>query len=115
VLPAGELDEVGGEEGDVALALPQRGYVDDETRQAAVEVPETTLPDRLFEVLVRRRQDPHVHRDLPRVPQPPDLPVLEDAEEAALQPGLHVPDLVQQQRTAVGRLEEPGLRRTGVV
>ena len=40
---------------------------------------------------------------------PPDRPLLEDAEELDLGPGRHLAHLVQEDRPAVGRLEHPPL------
>ena len=71
---------------------------------------EQAPPHALLEILVRRRDDAHI-RLLRRVAA--DAVVLaigQHAQQAHLQIGRHVADLVQEQRPALGLLEAPAPR-----
>ena len=73
---------------------------------------EQAQPHALLEILVRRRDDADI-RLLRRVAA--DAVVLavgEHAQQAHLQIGRHVADLVQEQRAALGLLEAPAARRS---
>ena len=82
-----------------------------------VEAMEEVLPERAgayarFEVLVRRRDDAHVDPNRHVAADPIELAVGQHAEQTRLELGRHVPDLVEEQRAAVGLLEPaetPGL------
>ena len=55
--------------------------------------------------------DAHVHRDLPVPAQPGELRILQHLQHLGLQARAHLPDLVQEDRAAVGDLEAAGLAR----
>jgi hypothetical protein len=59
---------------------------------------------------VRRRDHAHVDRDRLRRADGPHLALLQDAQQLDLQRHRHVADLVEQQRAAVGRLEQALVR-----
>ena len=63
--------------------------------------------DRPLQVLVRRRDHLHVDGDGRRPAHPLDLPLLEHPQQLRLQGGLHVADLVEQDRPPRGPLEVP--------
>src|SRR3989441_4314049 len=77
-------------------------------------VPELAVADRPFEIAIGRRHDPHVDRLGAQATQAADGLLLDDLEELDLQRQLDVADLVEEQRAAVGRLEQAGLRRLRV-
>ena len=66
------------------------------------------------QIVVRGGDGAHVHRDLPCPPQPPERLGLEDFEQLGLQLGGEVPDLVEEDRSAVRDLEQPLLALLGV-
>src|SRR5205814_7024542 len=86
----------------------QLRHVMEDHVQAVIEIlPQRSLLERLLQVPVRRRDDPHVDRDRRRAAEPLDLALLEAAEELRLQAGVHLADLVEKERPAVGLLEAP--------
>ena len=94
---------------DVLAAFPQRRDDDVEDVQPVVEI----LAERLrlhpsFQVLVRRRDDPHVRVDHLRSADPRDLLLLDGAQELRLDRRRDVPDLVEEERPPLGVLELPG-------
>ena len=94
------------------LALAQRRQLDLHPLEPVVEVlAEPPLADQRLQVLVGRGHQPHVHRDRPPAAHARDLPLLERAQQPHLEGGLHVADLVEEERAAVGQLElaRPGL------
>src|SRR5262249_44757647 len=66
--------------------------------------------DERAEIAVRRRYDPHVDRARIRRAERPDLLPLDRAEELHLERERDVADLVEEERPALGDLEEPALR-----
>ena len=68
-------------------------------------LPERPAANPRFEVLVRRRDDPHVDLNRHVAADPIELAVGEHPEQARLELGRHVSDLVEEQRAAVGLLE----------
>src|SRR5439155_22936413 len=63
------------------------------------------------EVFVRSGQDAQVHGRRFRSAHAPDFLVLQHAQELCLQAERQIRDLIQEQRTGVRDLEEPGLGR----
>ena len=63
----------------------------------------------LGEVAVGRGHDAHVHPARPCPAHAEERPGLERPQELDLAVRLHLTDLVEQQRAAVGELHEPGL------
>src|SRR6185503_14321472 len=99
--------EMARERGHVLEPLAERRDADREDAEPVVEVlAEPAGLHLVLEAAVRRRDDAHV--DLPGVivPDLPDLAVLEDAEQLRLELGRGLRDLVEEERAAVGYLEE---------
>ena len=69
--------------------------------------------DRVLEVLVGRGDQPHVDLDRLDAAQPLELALLDDAQQLDLDGEVHLADLVEQERAAVGALEPPLLARRG--
>ena len=59
---------------------------------------------------MRRRDDAHVHRTIRALADAPHPSVFEHAQQPRLQRRLHVPDLVEEQRSAVRFFEQPAPR-----
>ena len=72
-------------------------------------------PHRMFQVFVGRRNDADVDRDGDRATDPRDFPLLQHAQQLGLQSGLHVADLVEEDRPLCGAFEGPDFlpRRPG--
>ncbi len=84
--------------------------------QAVVEVfTERPIAEGFLRVLVRGRQHAHVHLDLGPAAEAPDRARLEDAKELGLHRGVHLRDLVEEERALVRELEAagPALERAG--
>ena len=64
---------------------------------------ELLLLDQPAEVLVRRRHQPHVDLAVAHVPEPPEAQVLHHLQQLRLHLQVHVADLVEEQRAAMGR------------
>src|SRR5262249_10549430 len=62
------------------------------------------------QILAGGRENPHVHRVTPRAPQPPHLPRLDRGQELRLEVCRQRRDLVEEQRSPAGGLEQPRLR-----
>ena len=115
VFGAGSGQEVLGELQDVIAPLPQRRKREGDDREAMIEVfPELAGPDGRREVLVRRGDDPDVHRFTSRAAQAPDPLLFDRAQELHLKPDGKEADLVEKQRAAVGGAKEAGLGLPGV-
>ena len=99
--------------GDVARAGRAAAGRDGEDVEAEVEVlAELPASRRSSRSRFVARDDPHV--DVGSRSSPPtrrNLPLLEHAQELALQVDGHLPDLVEEERAAVGLLEAAGARR----
>src|ERR1043165_942270 len=99
--------EVIREERDVAGALAQRRQVDLDAADSIVEVfAETPLLDGRLELAIRGRDDADVGRAVDGVADAAKLAVLEKAKELCLRGQRHLADFVQEERAAVGRLDE---------
>ena len=115
VVRAGLTQEVLGQADDVRPARPQRGQRDRHDGQAVVEVlAEPALPGGRDQLHARGRDHPDVDRLAAGAAEPADRLVLDDLEELRLEPVGQEPDLVEEDRAAVGDLEESGLGVTGV-
>src|SRR5439155_732647 len=102
-------EEEGGQVRDVLLPLAQRGQMDLEDVQPVVEVlAERPRADAGAQITIRRRQHPDVERDPLVAADALDHALLQDAQQLRLQWIGHVPDLVEEQRAAVGELELAG-------
>jgi hypothetical protein len=103
---ARQVQEVRDEQRDVLAPVAQRRDVDPHHVQAEVEVlAEAALADALLEVLVRRRDDPDVHRHGLRPAHALELPLLEEAQQLHLRGERDLAHLVQEDRSAAGHLE----------
>ncbi len=106
----GELvDEIASQGRDILAPLTQRRQMDAHNVDPIVEVgSEVVLSDLLLEVARRGRDDPHVDLARRAVTDAADLALLEGAQQLHLKLGWQLTDLVQEQRTVVGLLEQPG-------
>ena len=104
-------EEVLRQRQDIASPRAQRRQGQRQHRQPMIEVlAEPPRAHRSPEVLVRRGENPGVHRLVARGPEPPHRPLLEHLEELGLQRLGQEPDLVEEDRPAVRGLEEARLR-----
>ena len=88
-------------------AIAERGQGDGDRADPVVEIgAERLARDGLEEIVVRRPDEPHVHHALADVAHPSEALLLEDLEELGLHLGVEVPDLVEEQAAAVGRVEQ---------
>ena len=62
---------------------------------------------------MRRRDDPHVDRNRFLAAHPADRALFDDAEQTHLHRRGHVADFVEEQRPAIGLLEQTGARALG--
>src|SRR5205807_1620635 len=69
--------------------------------------------DGLLQILVGGRQYPHVHFDGGPTPNAGELPILEHVQELALERRVQIPDLVEEDRAVVRRLELAQLELVG--
>jgi hypothetical protein len=110
------LHEPGGEEIHVSGALPERGEEQAKGFEPVVEVLANLGLAALVvgcQFAMRGGNDAHVDRRVPVAPNGSYFALLEHPEELRLETGRHLADLVEQQGSAVGFLEEPGPRRRG--
>ncbi len=115
VVSADLFEEPLAQERDVGAPRAQRRQGQRQDRETVVEVrPEPSLLDRLGKVGVRRADDPRVGRLVAGASQPPDHALLQHLEELGLERLRQEADLVQEDRAAVSRLEQPRLGLAGV-
>ena len=94
------------EERDVLAATPERRHLDRHDAEAIEEVlAELARGDRLLEGPVGRGDDAHVDLLRGDAADRLEAAVLEDAQELHLELRAHLPDLVEEDRAAVGELE----------
>jgi hypothetical protein len=106
-VPGQAVEDEVGEHRDILPAIAQRRHPQFDDVQPVVEVvPELARLDAFAEALVRGADDPHVHRLFLRVAHLPDLLLLDGAEQLHLHRQGQVGHLVEEQRAAMGRLEE---------
>src|SRR3990172_8318265 len=99
-------DEVPREQDDVTLSLPQRRQPDGHHGKPVVEVAaEAPLLHGARQLGVGGRDDAHVHREGPAAAHAIHLALLQDAQELRLHLHRHLPDLVEEEGSAVGELE----------
>ena len=106
-VPQRRLGHLVDQQGDVFLAVAQRGQGDGEDRQAEVEVFAEAARLRLGpEVLLRGGDDAGVELvRAPRLAQAAELPILQGAQQLGLEIEREIVDLVEEERAAVGPLE----------
>ncbi|EXI73003.1 MAG: hypothetical protein AW07_02935 [Candidatus Accumulibacter sp. SK-11] len=103
-----------GKQRGIARAGTQRRYVHDDFRQTIKQIlAETTLADQVLQILVRRADDADVDRDLLAAANPLDHPLLQESQQLCLQVVRQITDLVEHQRTVVGRLDLARRRLAG--
>jgi hypothetical protein len=110
------LEEVLDQLGDVVGALAQGRQVDADDAEPVEQVlAEAPGPDLVLEVAVGRRDDPDVDLDRLARPDPPDLALLEGAQQLGLEIERQLAELVEEQGPAVSQLEQalPGHDRAG--
>jgi hypothetical protein len=102
------LEEEVDEDGDVLAALAQGRHVDGEDVDAVVEVvAEAPVRDHRAQVAVGRRDDAHVYLDGARAADAANLALLQRAQKLRLHRHVQLAYLVEEERPAVGYLEEP--------
>src|SRR5690606_31732940 len=67
---------------------------------------ELAFAHELLEIAIGSADDAQVDLDLLRRTQSPDGPILQQLQQLRLQPQLDLADLVEEQRAAVGRLDQ---------
>src|SRR5256886_3628081 len=108
------LEKVDGERTDVVPALAEWREPDRKDAQTVQQVlPEGARAHGLFEVAIRRCDDPDVDLADRLATDRSHLAVLEDAEELCLDRGGRFPDLVEKERPAVRFREEAAMRPIG--
>ena len=112
--PAEEDHEALGQRDQVLRPLPQRGKRDLDHVEPVVEIlPEPPLPKGLFQVDVRRRDDPHVGPARHIVAKALVLLVLDEPEELRLEGEGKIADLVQQKGPALAGADTAGIVADG--
>ncbi len=92
---------------DVLQPLAQRRHADLDDVDAVEQVlAELALGDQRRQVLVGGRQDAHVDREFPGLADRPHALFLDDAQQLDLHVQRQVGDLVQEQRAALGGLDQ---------
>ena len=95
-----------GDQDEVLAAIAQGRDIEVHDREAVVEVFAEPAGLQLGpEILVRRRDDPHINPDHLAAADPLDLPLLQKPQQLHLERHAHLGDLVEEQRAALGQLE----------
>ncbi len=90
---------------DVLGALAQRRHLDRQVVEPLEQVePEPSVGHHLLEVLVGGGHESHVRRLFARVAHRAEHPLLEHAQQLGLDVERQIPDLVEEQSAALGRL-----------
>ena len=98
--------EVVHEQRDGVHALAQRRQMDGDDVEPVVQVfAEAPVPDRLLEVAVGGRDHTRVDAHVALAAETREFPVLEHLEQLRLQRRVHLADLVEEDRAAMGVLE----------
>src|SRR5262249_10030668 len=114
-LPVEAVDEEGGENGNIPLALAERGQANRHHLQSIEEIlAELPRTDCLIEIAMRGGDHPHVDADIRQTADALEGLLLEKPEELCLQRHRHLADLVEEHRSPVGRFEQPPLLLPGV-
>ena len=104
-----------GEEWNILTALPEGGQIQRNDVDAVVEVfAELPLANEVFEVLVRRCDDTHIHLDGLYATDSGELSFLQDAQQLGLRHGAEVADLVEEERAGIGEFELPDSTGRGI-
>src|SRR5580698_8348730 len=110
-MAAGFANELARKRRDLAAARTQRR----DREGDPVEPEEEVLPERARanlrgQIAIGRADDSHVDVPRPEAAHPRDLAILEDSQELGLHGQGELGDLVEEQASAVGNLEETRLR-----
>src|ERR1700761_3007104 len=106
LLPRELLNEVIRQWQNIVLAFAQRRQQDGKDIQSKVEIgAKFPLLHHAPQVLVSRRDDPHINLNRAAAAQALALLLLQSAQELGLQLQGQVPDFIQKYCPAVGRLE----------
>ena len=98
--------EILGEQRNILGALAQIGQAQTDHVQAVVQIlPEAAVAHALVEILVRGSDDAHVRLQLLVTADAIERTVGQHAQQARLQLGRHVADLVEEEGAAFGLLE----------
>ena len=112
VAPRVARDEELGERIDLVAPLAQRRHVDLDDLQPVVQVlAELALEHHRLEIAVGGGDDAHVDGDALVAAQLGELGVLQHVQQLGLERRLHLADLVEEDRAAVGLLELADARR----
>ena len=107
--PANLVDEMALEQGQIFLAILQRRHMDLHHGEPVVQIlAETFFGDFRAQVAIGGGDHPHVHFARRERSHPQHFLVLQHAQKLGLGGQRHVADLVQEQRAAVGMLEQAG-------
>ena len=102
------LDKMLCQEGNILHALPERRQMDIDDVQTVKKVfPEGAPLARGLQVAVGRGNEPQVHLELAHAADPHDLAFLQHPQDLGLEQGRNVADLVEEDRAAVGLLQQP--------
>ena len=105
-----EVDVEGHEHRHVFEVIPERRQHDWEDIEPVEEIlAEMAGVDLFLEVPVRGCDNPDVDRDVVRAADTLERLFLEEAEELGLERRYHLADFVEEDRAAVGLLEQPAL------
>ena len=108
------VQKVQRERADVFAPLGQRRQADRDHVEPVEQVtPEVAARHLDRQVAVRRRDQPHVHRQLALAAEPHDRALLQGAQQLGLHQQRQLADLVEKDRAAVGLLEPAGARGVG--
>src|SRR5688572_16387624 len=99
--------KAGDEQRNIIRSLAQRGQLNGDDIQAVVKVlAESAVLDLLFERFVGGSQDAHVDMNGRVLADAADFPILEHAQEAALEQRRHGADLIEEDGAAIGLFEK---------
>src|SRR5687768_16778201 len=97
------------EQENVARALAERRQDHFDAANPVVEIfAEAPFLDRGLELAIGGADDPHVRRAIHGVADAAKLPFLQKAKQLGLRAERHLADLVEEERAAVGGLDQAG-------
>ena len=100
---------------DVFLAIAQRRDEDGDDGEAVVKIlAELVFAHRFFQIAIGRRDHAHVDLHVAHAAHAPDDLVFQHAQQLGLQQGREFADFVEEERAAVGHLEQALLHLLGV-
>ena len=100
---------------DIGPNLAQGRHMDMNDIQPEIQIlPETVLPDFLFEVFVGGRDEANIHRHRAATAYPLHLALLQNAQQLGLGRQTQITDFVQEKRSPVRRFDAAKRRSTPV-